>query len=175
MGQLKGTLSVEKRYSLFHSFNQKIAASTLGAALCARMLHALDDFWFRRSGGRASVTSMMTGLPLVMLTCKGAKSGLERTSPLLAIRDQVDPRQFALVATNWGRSHYPSWYYNLRATPRARCVFEGRSGDYLAHEAAAEEYDRFWDYAADTYVGYPSYKGRISGRRIPIMIMTPVD
>ncbi len=162
-------------YNLFHAFNQKVAASTLGATLCSRTLHALDGFWFRLSGGRSSMTSVMTGLPLVMVTCKGAKSGVERTSPLLAIRDPVDSGRFALVATNWGRSRYPAWYHNLKAHPRARCAFEGRVGHYDAHEAAGEEYGRFWDYAAGTYVGYPSYKGRISSRRIPIMVMTPVE
>ncbi len=47
---------------------------------------------------------------------------------------------------------------------------DGRSEAYTAHEAAGEEYDRFWGYAVDTYFGYAAYKRR-AGRRIPIMVM----
>ena len=165
--------SVVMRYNLSMR-STKGSASTLGATLCSRTLHALDGFWFRLSGGRSSMTSVMTGLPLIMVTCKGAKSGIERTSPLLAIRDPVDSGRFALVATNWGRSRYPAWYHNLKA-PECQVCDRGKVGHYAAHEAVGDEYSRFWDYAAGTYVGYPSYKGRISSRRIPVMVMTPID
>ncbi len=43
------------------------------------------------------------------------------------------------------------------------------------HEARAEEYERVWRYAADTYLGYPLYKKRVGGRSIPIMVMTPLS
>lgn len=108
-----------------------------------------------------------------MLTSKGAKSGLLRTVPLLCIRDENEPDSFALIATNWGQKSYPAWYYNLKTNPEAVCTIEGKSGNYLAHEAQGEEYPRHWQNAANTYFGYPLYKQRISGRRIPIMVMHP--
>ena len=167
--------SVVMRYNPFQTFNQRVAASTLGAAFCSHTLHALDGFCFRLSGGRHSVTSLMTGLPLVMVTCRGAKSGIERTAPLLAIKDPVDSSRFALIATNWGRTNYPAWYHNLKAHPKATCAIAGKVGHYIAHEAVGDEYSWFWGYAAGTYVGYPRYKERISSRRIPVMVMTPID
>ncbi len=111
----------------------------------------------------------------MMLTTTGAKSGLPRTVPLLYIRDENHPNSFALIATNWGQRTYPAWYFNLKANPEALCVIEGKAGSYLAHEAAGDEYDRFWQYATNTYFGYTLYKQRISGRRIPIMVMKAIQ
>jgi len=64
--------------------------------------------------------------------------------------------------------------FNLKANPRAVGAIRGQIETYIAHEASGEEYDRFWQYAANTYPGYPLYKHRVGARRIPIMIMTPV-
>jgi deazaflavin-dependent oxidoreductase (nitroreductase family) len=164
-----------KKYSPFHSIIQRLAASPPGAWLLARSMHHLDRICLKLSGGRVSMTSLFTGLPVVILTTTGAKSGLPRTLPLLGIRDERDPTAFALIASNWGQRHYPAWYFNLRANPRAHCSIAGRVGHYVAHEATEEEYERFWRYAADTYLGYPLYKQRVAGRRIPILIMTPTS
>jgi len=152
---------------------QKIAASPPGAWFYARTLHHFDRIFLRLFGGRVTMSSLVAGLPLVILTTTGAKSGLPRTTPLLCIRDENNPSTFAVIATNWGQQHYPSWYFNLKANPRATCSISGESREYMAHEANDEEYARFWQYATDTYIGYPLYKQRISGRNIPIMVMTP--
>ena len=120
------------------------------------------------------MTGLFTGLTVVIVTATGAKSGLPRTLPLLCIRDEQDSATFALIATNWGQEHYPAWYFNLKANPRAVCSIAGKTGQYLAHEAAGEEYARYWQDAADTYKGYPLYKQRIHGRKIPIMVMSPL-
>lgn len=162
----------QKKYSPFHSITQKIAASPPGAWFYARTLHHFDGLFLRLSGGRVTMTSLVAGLPLVIVTTTGAKSGMPRTVPLLCIRDERDPTAFAIIATNWGQQHYPAWYFNLKANPRAACSIAGKTGQYLAHEVTDEEYERFWQYATDTYVGYPLYKQRIHGRSIPIMVMT---
>lgn len=160
-----------KKYSWVQSLVQKIAASKPGAGISAHLLHHVDRLVFRLSDQRATFSSLMAGVPVVMLTSKGAKSGLLRTVPLLCIRDENDPASFALIATNWGQKSYPAWYYNLKANPAATCSIDGKTGDYLAHEAQGEEYERFWQFASNIYFGYPLYKQRIAGRRIPIMVM----
>jgi deazaflavin-dependent oxidoreductase (nitroreductase family) len=109
-----------------------------------------------------------------MLTTTGAKSGLPHTIPLIYIRDEENPEIFALIASNWGQDHNPAWYYNLKKNPCAVCSIRGETREYLAHEATGEEYERFWQRATETYVGYPLYKARAGSRRIPIMAMTPV-
>ena len=103
-------------YSFFHGLVQKIGSSRFGAWFYARTMHPRR---FQTEGGRATVTSVLAGLPVVLLTTTGVKSGLPRTLPLLCIRDERNPTTFALVASNWGQTHYPAWYLNLKANPRA--------------------------------------------------------
>ncbi len=113
---------------------------------------------------------MLTGLPVVMVTTTGARTGQHRTSPLAPIPDPERVGRFALIASNFGQHRLPAWYFNLKKNPRAVCSADGRGVPYVAHEAAGDEYDRFWGYAVDIYFGYALYKQR-AGRRIPIMVM----
>ena len=121
----------------------------LGSSLAACITLSV----FKLSGGRATMTGTLAGLPVVILTTTGAKSRLPRTLPLLCIRDERNATTFALVASNWGQSHYPAWYFNLKAHPRAIGSIRGRAETYVVHEASGEEDERFWQYAANTYVG----------------------
>jgi deazaflavin-dependent oxidoreductase (nitroreductase family) len=161
------------RYSFFHSFMQKIASSRLGAWLLARTLHRSDRIFLKVSKGRTTLSGILTGLPVVVLTTTGAKSGLPRTMPLLCIRASDNSDQLAVIASNWGQRHHPAWYFNLKASPHATCSLGGILGTYLAHEASGDEYDRYWNCAVQTYLGYPLYKQRAGERRIPIMVLTP--
>jgi F420H(2)-dependent quinone reductase len=88
----------KNRYSFFHAFVQTVASSRPGAWFYARSLHYFDRVFFKLSGGRATMTGALAGLPVVILTTTGAKSGLPRTLPLLCIRDERNPATFALVA-----------------------------------------------------------------------------
>ena len=162
-------------YSLLNSLIQKIASTRPSAWFFARTLHHVDRVVLKLSRGRATLSSLLAGLPVVILTTLGAKSGRPRTLPLVCIRDERDERRFALIASNFGQQHYPAWYFNLKKNPEATCSIRGQSGKYVAHEAQDDEYQRFWQYAVDTYVGYSLYKQRLAKRRIPIMVMMPVE
>ena len=162
-----------KPYSALNRLVQRIASSAAGSWLFARVLHHLDRLVLSWSGGRATLTSYLSGAPVVLLTTTGARSGLPRTVPLLCIRDRLQPERFALIASNWGQRRHPAWYYNLKANPRSHASIDGRAADYLAREAGGEEYERFWNYAQETYFGFPLYKQRAGERRIPIMVLTP--
>ena len=146
----------------------------MGAWFYSYTLHHFDHAFLKLTNGRTTMTSILSGLPVVMLTTTGAKSGLPRKVPLLYIRDSHDSDTFAIVASNWGQKHFPAWYFNLKANPRTTCAIDGQVGEYMAHEAGGEEYERFWQHAMDTYIGYPKYKSRAGERHIPIMVMTPV-
>jgi deazaflavin-dependent oxidoreductase (nitroreductase family) len=158
-------------YNFLQRFIQKFAATRPGAWFGSHVLHHLDRAAFKLSGGRATLTSYLAGLPMVVLTTTGARSGQPRTTPLVAILDGTDLQRFALIASNWGQDHHPGWYHNLKANPRATCVMHGLTGVYQAHEAGGEEYDRFWQIASQIYLGYPRYKQRVGQRRIPIMVL----
>ena len=149
---------------------QAFASTRLGAWFGSRVLHHIDKPVYRWSNGRFTATSFLAGLPVITLTTIGAKTGKTRTVPLLAIPDN---ERIVLIASNWGQSHYPGWYHNLRANPEATVVENGRSAPYRAHEATGAEYGRYWQQAIDLYAGYTNYQQRVGDRHIPIMVLTP--
>lgn len=163
-----------KSYGPFHAFMQRLASTRFGSWYFSKTLQPMDAIYLRL-GGKRPASRILAGLPVVVVTARGAKSGKPRSVPLVYIRDEDNPDQFALVATNFGRAQYPAWYGNLKANPDALGTIDGDTKRYLAHEAEGEEYARFWRLAEDTYHGYPKYRERIAGRRkIPIMVMRPV-
>ena len=160
-------------YSAFHILGQKIASTQPGSWFFARTLHHFDRAGLSITGGRTTLSTLLAGFPEAMVTTLGAKSGLPRTLPLVYIRDDTDPRSFALIASNFGQPHNPAWYYNLKAHPTATCTLDGQTSEYVAREATGEEYARFWQAAVDTYFGYALYKRRANHRHIPIMVVSP--
>ena len=152
---------------------QKIASSPAGSRFFARYAHHFDRLIYRLSGKRTTLTGILTGLPVLVLTTTGAKSGLPRTNPLLVIRDPQNPDVLALIASNWGQAHHPAWYFNLKANPCASGVIGKQVGSYIAHETQGDEYNRYWNLACEIYPGYALYKERAGERHIPIMILVP--
>jgi deazaflavin-dependent oxidoreductase (nitroreductase family) len=65
---------------------------------------------------------MLVGVPVVTLTAVGAKSGESRSVPLIAL---TDGDNLFFIASNWGRSFHPGWYYNLSANPEATISIKG--------------------------------------------------
>lgn len=163
----------KKEFSLFHSFMQKIASSRPGAWFFARTQHHFDRLLLKLTNNKTTLTSILSGLPVVMLTSTGAKSGVPRTVPLIGIQDETGSGKIALIASNWGQKHHPGWYYNLKANPQVHCWIAGKDGNYTAHEAEDEEYDHYWQTATEMYGGYSQYKQRVGERQIHIMVLTP--
>ena len=122
------------------------------------------------SKGRLSVPSLVTGLPVVMLTTIGAKSNLTRTVPVVGMREG---ETVILIASNWGSTRHPAWYHNLRAHPDATLDIHGRRGTYVARPVTAAEREQYWQRAANLYRGFSAYAQRTGGRDIPIMVLTP--
>jgi deazaflavin-dependent oxidoreductase (nitroreductase family) len=104
---------------------------------------------------------------VVNLTTIGAKSGLERTIPVIGIKDG---QKIILIATNFGQAKNPAWYYNLKSTPNATVSFQGRTNIYRAYEASETERERYWQIAEATYPGYHQYRQR-THRDIPVMVL----
>ena len=154
----------------FQIVSQRISASRVGAAIFARVMHHLDRPVMRLSHGRFSPASMLSGIPTVMLTTVGRRSGQLRSVPLAGIPhgDEV-----VLIASNWGRSMHPAWYLNLRAQPKAQLLIGGCSRSYVAREASGAEREDYWRKAVEVYPGYAAYVQRTGGRKIPVMVLTP--
>jgi deazaflavin-dependent oxidoreductase (nitroreductase family) len=164
-----------RRYSALHTSIQVIASTRFGSWLLPKIHHHIDRYLLKLTNNQTNLTSILTGLPVVILKAKGARSGKLRTTPLLCIADGSGSDKFALIASNYGGENHPSWYYNLKAHPRASCSINGQEGDCIAHEAEGEEYAKYWQAAMETYVGFSKYQERASDRHIPIMIMEPIQ
>ena len=124
----------------------------------------------RLTNGRHSITSILTDQLLVTLTTTGARSGLARTVPVLAIRDGDN---VILVASRWGGDRHPGWYHNLVANPKVKLTYKGRTERYLAREASGQERDRCWRLALEQYPGFANYDRWAGERRIPVVVLSP--
>jgi deazaflavin-dependent oxidoreductase (nitroreductase family) len=140
--------------------------------LYARTLHHADRLVYRLTRGRATFVSLVTGLPIVMLTTTGAKSGQRRTLPLVAL---PEGNRMIIIASNYGQYRNPSWYYNLRANPRATIIYEGVTREVMARELEGEERDRQYERGIGIYPGWTQYRERAAHRRIPVIELSPVD
>jgi deazaflavin-dependent oxidoreductase (nitroreductase family) len=140
--------------------------------LYARTLHHADRLVYRLTRGRATFVSLVTGLPIVMLTTTGAKSGQRRTLPLVAL---PEGNRMIIIASNYGQYRNPSWYYNLRANPRATITYEGVTREVIASELEGEERDRQYERGIGIYPGWTQYRERAAHRRIPVIELSPVD
>ena len=123
---------------------------------------------FRAKGGRGVG---QFGDSLVLLTTTGARSGEERTTPLMFHRDGD---RLILVASKNGAPDHPAWYHNLKANPRASVQIGTDTGiatlAVSAHEAEGEERERIWADRVAMAPGFGEYQKRTS-RRIPVMVL----
>ena len=139
--------------------------------LYARTLHHLDRAVYKLTRGRATFVSLVTGLPIVMLTTTGAKTGRHHTLPLVAL---PDGDRLVIIASNYGQQRNPAWYYNLRANPHVTITLGGATREMVAQELEGEERDRQYARGIEVYPGWTQYRERASNRRIPVIELTPV-
>jgi deazaflavin-dependent oxidoreductase (nitroreductase family) len=162
----------DKKPTWWHRIIQKLTATGPVTRFLAPRLHRLDSFVLDNSGGRWTATTLLTGLPVIWLTTTGARSGEQRTTPLVCLKDG---ERLALIATSFGRPRHPGWYYNLRANPQVNVSSNGSNLTYTAHEVDGEERNTYWQQAVAQYPGYRSYRDRAGDREIPVIVLTPVD
>ena len=148
------------------------AATGAGAWLFARVLHRLDRVAFKLTGGRRTATSVLSGLPVIMLTTTGARTGLARTVPVLGFPVQAD---LAVAAGNFGRRPEPAWCLNLRRDPHARIVVAGQSRPVVAEELAGEAREAVWRHCLAIYPGGAAYARRAGTRVIGLFLLRPDD
>jgi deazaflavin-dependent oxidoreductase (nitroreductase family) len=149
----------------------RVLMSSFLSPLFARILHRADGFVLGLNGGRFTITSLIAGLPTILFTTIGAKSGLPRTLPIACI---PDGEKYALIATNFGQSKFPSWYHNLTANAECGVHVGNRIRTFVARELHGDEYARYWKLAVEIYAGYAAYKER-TARRIPVMLLEPKE
>jgi deazaflavin-dependent oxidoreductase (nitroreductase family) len=145
-------------------------ASGPGAWVFQRTLYPIDKVLYRRSDGRLTVPGLMAGLPVIMLTTTGAKSGELRSMPLVGIPLGDD---LAVIGSNYGQQRTPGWVYNLEADPAATVSYRDRSVEVTARAAGDAEADEAFRIAATFYPGYGKYRARASHRTIRVFVLEP--
>jgi len=125
---------------------------------------------YERSGGIDGTTLRDTGLPVIIVTHTGNKTGAIRKTPLMRVKDGVT---YILVGSMGGAPTHPVWVYNLRTNPaveiRDHTVVQAMRVREVKDEA---ERARLWDLAVAAYPPYAEYQTR-TARRIPLFVATP--
>jgi deazaflavin-dependent oxidoreductase (nitroreductase family) len=122
---------------------------------------------YRETGGEVGYE--WNGVPTLLLTTTGRRSGEPRTSPLIFGRDGDD---LLVVASVGGGPKHPAWYLNLQADPHASVQVRADRFDVVARTAGPEEKPRLWEVMQDLWPNYDVYQSRTE-REIPVVVLTP--
>jgi deazaflavin-dependent oxidoreductase (nitroreductase family) len=127
---------------------------------------------YEGSGGKEGLTLRDTGLPVIIVTNRGRKTGAIRKTPLMRA---VDGNSYILVASQGGAPKHPQWYYNLKAGPNVEIRDKTEVFSMLVREVLDPvERRRLWDIAVEAYPPYQEYQGR-TDRVIPVFIAEPTE
>ena len=125
---------------------------------------------YESSGGARGTTLRDTGLPVVIVTNRGARSGKVRKTPVMRV--EHDGR-YAMVASKGGAPEHPVWYYNVQANPLVELQDGPRRQDMVAREVTGDERSEWWKRAVAAYPPYAEYQEK-TAREIPVFILEPV-
>ena len=108
--------------------------------------------------------------PLLLLTTTGRRTGRERTSPMMFVRD--DDR-ILVIASNAGAADHPQWYRNLVADPRVTVELPGRRLTARAEPLTGADYDRAWATIKQGFPFFADHEVKAGDRRIPVVALIP--
>jgi deazaflavin-dependent oxidoreductase (nitroreductase family) len=143
-----------------------LASARPVVAILKRSIPSIDRWLMRRTKGRMAMTA---GLPTLLLTTMGRKSGQPRSAPLLYLRYGDG---WAVIGTNFGSTSHPAWYLNLKVNPQAELLVEGEQVTVSARDALQDERADLWSRAVQLYPGYETYKSRVGARQVPIVVFS---
>jgi deazaflavin-dependent oxidoreductase (nitroreductase family) len=126
---------------------------------------------YESSGGTQGTTLRDSGLPVVIITNRGVRSGKLRKTPVMRVEHEG---QYAAVASQGGAPTHPSWYYNLRAEPLVELQDGPQKWEMIAHEAVGDERAQWWERAVAAYPSYADYQQKTE-RQIPVFILQRVE
>ncbi len=123
---------------------------------------------YRLTGGRIG-RRFIRGAPVCLVDHVGRRSGAERTTPLICVRDGED---VVIVASKGGAPAHPAWWLNLRANPEASVQVDAERWPVRAREADEAERERLWPHLTAVWPAYDDYAAKTE-RRIPVVILEP--
>jgi F420H(2)-dependent quinone reductase len=125
---------------------------------------------YEASGGQRANTFLDTGLPIIVLTTRGAKSGKVRKNPLMRVEHEG---RYVLVASKGGAPQNPEWYHNLVAHPGEVVLQDGPEPVAVSvREISGDEKKEWWARAVAAYPPYAEYQEK-TDRQIPVFLASP--
>ena len=126
---------------------------------------------YESSGGTQGTTLRDTGLPCIIVTHKGNKSGAIRKIPLMRVQDGDN---YVLVGSYGGNPKHPVWVHNIRANPDVEIRDETQVLKMRVYEITDDATrDRLWQISADAFPPYDEYQAK-TNRKIPVFLAEPV-
>ena len=126
---------------------------------------------YERSGGKEGTTLRETGLPVIIVTNTGNKTGAIRKTPLMTV---ADGKNYVLVGSMGGAPKDPVWVYNLRANPLVEIRDRTEVQKMKTREVSdATERARLWKLSVEAYPPYEEYQAK-TARQIPLFVAEPV-
>jgi deazaflavin-dependent oxidoreductase (nitroreductase family) len=124
---------------------------------------------YEESGGTRGNTLMDTGMPVVIITMRGAKSGKVRKTALMRVEHGGE---YALIASKGGAPNHPGWYHNLVADPHIMIQDGPEPRDFVVREVDGSEREQWWQRAVDAFPQYAEYQAA-TDRVIPVLVAAP--
>jgi len=126
---------------------------------------------YESSGGTKGTTLLETGMPCIIVTHIGNKTGGIRKIPLMRVKVE---ESYVLVGSMGGQPKNPVWVYNLRANPEVEIRDETEVTNMRVREVTEDsERDALWKASAEAYPPYIDYQAKTS-RKIPVFLAEPV-
>ncbi|MER8016823.1 nitroreductase family deazaflavin-dependent oxidoreductase [Streptomyces griseoluteus] len=126
---------------------------------------------YESSGGTEGNTLLDTGLPVIILTTRGNRSGKLRKTPLMRVEHDG---KYAVVASVGGAPKHPVWYFNVKADPTVELQDGPRKREMRAREVTGDEKARWWERAVAAFPPYAEYQEK-TDREIPVFVLEPAD
>ncbi len=122
-------------------------------------------FMYRRSGGK--MMGSLRGMPLLLLTTVGRKTGKQHVTPVMYLRDGEN---YVVTASNNGADKHPGWFVNLQSNPQTTIEVGNMTRGVLAHQASLEEKKRLWTQLVEQAPFFEDYQKKTT-RDIPMVIL----
>ena len=124
---------------------------------------------YEGSGGTEGLTLRDTGLPVVVVTSRGAKSGKLRKNPVMRVEHGG---AYAAIASKGGSPEHPAWYANFLAYPQVELQDGPRKWDMSVRELSGDERAEWWERSVAAYPPYAEYQTK-TDRLIPVFVASP--
>ncbi|MGI5195878.1 nitroreductase family deazaflavin-dependent oxidoreductase [Streptomyces sp. CA-288835] len=137
---------------------QRVSSTRTFARVAPRLIPAMDRAVHRLTRGKVLLSAQL--LPGVILTARGARSGLPRRTPLACMPEEGGT--WILIGSNFGRTDHPAWTANLLAHPDAEINWKGRDIPVTAQLLQGEDRDTVWKALLDFWPPYATYQARVA-------------